>query len=1609
MGEIDKLLSNKGKDSLFSDFLAITLKTLPNNLWKDLSGDEILHAVEDYLRVISDTPPYELKGGKKHFKPKVRVYNPMEDSDHKHLFSRDTTVVEIHTTNKPFIFESVRNYFIKKGFRIIGVVHPTFHAEREERKLIRVSNGCKGECELFINFYIEKITEKGKIKEICHDIPAILRCLSYSIDDFYEMKEKLNHLSDSIDGLQVPYSIYNGREVCEFLKWIAADNFVILGVRDYEIREEKGKKLLFTDEQKGLGIFREKGLVEKIIPGFIREVEDIILLRAATDRFVSSDFCSSGDNIIYQLSPVEFFSIRHDKWTEGEKRETVLIGRLTRGATNWRSDAIPILRRKSQLLTENVEEGASSFEFREARAIFNYLPKQEILYTTIEQLRETIFNIMSAQSDEDVTVHIRMGDKGRYAMVMVTIARNDNSYSVRRAIERHLTTYFNRPLALWHHSSTEARALLFYYFVSPGKEFEEVSSLVLEDAIREISTDWDERFYLALYNDMESRASLLFNRYIGSIDKLYKDSTPPKDALPDINKLEDLFNDGSLQIGYRHQGEGLAILSLYSLTTVPLMQILKELENFGLYVTGEQACYFKDIPGNGSAFLYNYTIKGEPLELGRLKGLIPLFYDALVSIREGRLEDDRLNRLLTLEGMEWRAVDLIRTLKNYLLQANRVYNNASVIETIIRYSYYARDLFGLFHVKFNPGIKSKKERRKLLLEAEERVLAHLADIQSLGDYQILNSLFQVVGATVRTNFYIKPEKEYISIKVSARELAIIPSPRPMAEIYVHSPTFEGIHLRDGRVSRGGIRWSDRGDDFRTEILALMKTQKLKNGIIVPEGAKGGFFVKKRPFLAKEGLYEYMKAQYSLFINGLLDLTDNYAEEKEISPKGVLSYDDFDPYLVVAADKGTALLSDRANEISKNCNFWLGDAFASGGATGYDHKKIGITARGAWESIKREFREIGIDVQKESVTVVGIGDMSGDVFGNGMLLSDKLKLVGAFNHLHIFLDPHPDPQKSFRERKRLFGLARSSWNDYSSDLISKGGGVYLRSAKSIPVSLQMAEYLGTEKREVTGEEMVRLLLTAGVDLLYNGGIGTYIKSTDENDMEAGDKANDRVRVNGRRVRARIIGEGGNLGMTQRGRLEYSRGGGRCYTDALDNSGGVNISDHEVNLKIMLTYLLEKGEIRSLEERNRILLEMTDQVSQKVLKNNYLQSAACSIDSLRAGKNSEAFIFVIDEMERTTGLDRSEEFIPSSQDMKETLQKGDNVFSRPMIASLIGYQKMVYYRTILESNLLDSFYVQKYLVDYFPERMRREFEPFLAEHRLKREIISTAIVNRIINRAGISLFPLIASYTGKTIPEIAMAYIIVENLLQAEKFREEVHALDNMVSADLQYEYLIAMEEIIAYAIRWFLVHQPEERISFDFILQYSQAVKSFHHGLWECIGEICRHEKVALLSDNVKRDVEMKVPDALAKSYAVLPFMKDVMDIIRIKEEHHANFNETARLYLKVSDYFNIDWLIDSVNAIKASDRWGSESVFNMRHELKDCQDGIVLTVLNFKRKSEDLQEAFEHYLQEKVDDVEDYNRSVEELKGEGKVGIISLSVIIRKLSRFMVRSEDERG
>ena len=1602
--EIETYLSEKKLRDCDLQLSSIILDSFPDIFWRNLDSSNIFLVLKDYIRFIMSGSPYKVENGKIIHTPKVRVQNIRTKERQAHSLKRDSTIVEIHVLNQPFIYESVRNYFTKKGCRIFGSLHPIFSLVRKGNEVVKVSGSSGKLPELFLNISIEKITRDKELKKIEDDLRAIISCLTLSVDDFNGMKAKINKLAAEVRLIKTNPGECNAAEISDFLDWLANDNFVLIGIKEYLVNNSAKSISLKSDKNKTLGLFKDNNLPDKIIPGLIPEIEEILLKGNDIPHIFSTDFCRNGSSIIYQMPPAQFFSIRTNRGKAKTPVETVLLGRLTRGANNWKSDTIPILRKKAQAIVSGIGQGESSFEFREARALFNYILKQELFYSTVDQLKATIASIMSLQGDDEAGIYIRIDKRDRYAMVMVTIARNDNSLAVRTKIENLLSEALKRPIAEWQYSNTDSKTLLFYYFVSPGKEFRKSDHLRFEEDIRKIARGWDQQLYSILYRRYKSKATVIFEKYSTSLDSLYKNATSPDEALSDIEKLEELYRLKTLQLDFVASDKGKTCLKLYSLNELPLMEMLQTFANFGLYVTGEQAYHIKGTKKRDDSHIINYNLKGIP---DKLSEITPVFFSAMAALSERKCENDSLNRLLILAGLSWRAVELVRTVKNYMLQINRLYNASSVVESIVKHAAAIEKMYEYFEVKFIPSDISRSKRKKELEFLGNNIEAELSKIDNFSDFQIVNTLFEIIKCATRTNFFLVPERGHISIKIDGKKLSLLVYPKPFAEIYIHSPLFEGVHLRGATVARGGIRWSDRIDDFRTEILGLMKTQMLKNGIIVPEGAKGGFILKKSDFESREEQFEYMKLQYKAYISGLLDLTDNYRNGKKVCTPDLVAYDDFDPYFVVAADKGTASLSDTANEISLNKGFWLGDAFASGGISGYNHKAMGITARGAWECIKRHFREEGKNIQEESINVIGIGDMAGDVFGNGMLLSRKIKLVGAFNHIHIFLDPDPDPESSFKERARLFKLPRSSWTDYNPELISEGGGVYFRSAKSIPVSDQMRRHLGTTKKSVDGEEMIKLLLKAGVDLLYNGGVGTYIKAKSEGSADVGDKANDNVRVNGCDVRARVLGEGGNLGITQLGRLEYAAGGGKCNTDAVDNSGGVDTSDHEVNIKIILDHLLQKSEISSIDDRNRLLDEMKEQVTSQVLRNNYLQSAAISMDLIRARENPEIYAFVIDEMERTLDLNRKEEFIPSSKEIEEELEKDAEVFTRPMLSVLMGYQKMSYYRLIKVPSVIGTFFAHRYLNEYFPERIRQDYEAFLEEHQLKDEIISSVITNKIINQAGISLLPSISATTEKPVSQIVKAYIIIEHLMNADAFRKDVHSMDNIISTDIQYEYLIEMENTILYALQWFITHQSEDRITFDFVSQYTKIIMKFQEDLWSSLKTICSKQKFSDLVEKTKQQTELNVPESLAKTYVTLPFMRDIMDIIRIKEDHHYNFEETARLYLKVRDFLNIDWLEEKFPTLKASDKWGKENISNLKHELRDCQNGIVISVLNFKRRGENLLEAFDNYLTEKTKYTQDYLLNLEELKEGEKVGIISFNVVVKKLSRLISPGEME--
>ncbi len=753
-----------------------------------------------------------------------------------------------------------------------------------------------------------------------------------------------------------------------------------------------------------------------------------------------------------------------------------------------------------------------------------------------------------------------------------------------------------------------------------------------------------------------------------------------------------------------------------------------------------------------------------------------------------------MNGLILSAGLSWRDVELLRTLRNHLLQIRSHWNAETVNGVLVRNSVATAALYRAFASRFDPALPG--DREAAVAEADAGFTRALDGVRSLAEDEVLRALANLMRAALRTNAYQRPERPVFSVKVDCKKVEAMPSPRPMFEIYVHARRLEGIHLRGGKVARGGIRWSDRHDDFRTEILGLMKTQMVKNSVIVPVGSKGGF-VLKGEVPQRPALDEYLIDRYREFVSGLLDVTDNRADGEVLHPPEVVRQDGDDPYLVVAADKGTAHLSDTANSVSAQYGFWLGDAFASGGSAGYDHKKMGITARGAWECVKHHFRNIGIDVQTQSVTVAGVGDMSGDVFGNGVLLSRAIKLVAAFDHRHIFLDPDPDPERSFRERERIFALARSSWKDYDQGLLSPGGGIYDRSAKAIPLSAEASKLLEIEAEAPSGEEVIRKILTARVDLLYNGGIGTYVKAESEEHAKVGDRANDRVRVNGRELRARVVGEGGNLGFTQAGRLEYWAASGRLNTDAVDNSGGVDTSDHEVNIKILLDMLVKQGRVKGRAERNHILAEMTDDVAALVLADNAGQALALSLDERRSASRYEEFVALVDDMAGAGLLNRQDESVPSREELLVSRQR-ERGLPRPLLCVLLGYSKMSAFQLLLETEFPDSEAGRPFLEGYFPRLLRERFAASFEGHVLRREIVATAAVNYLVNRGGVLLLPRLEQGARNGIGEAVSAWIEVDREARAQAMRDALIAAGR--PAGEEQAALVEIEDALEAATR-----------------------------------------------------------------------------------------------------------------------------------------------------------------------------------------------------------------
>ncbi|HVR71428.1 MAG TPA: NAD-glutamate dehydrogenase domain-containing protein [Vicinamibacteria bacterium] len=1347
---------------LLLSFASVVFAETPDRVALGLSPDALAARLMDQFRFVvrEMPPPTQLYKGL----PGLHVVarNPGEAGwgarGPANGLPQEITVVETHTPDAPFIFESLKNYFRKAGLRVYSSVHPMFTVRRQWERIVWIGGPHdEGAREVYCHFQIERIETKERLRHLEHEIHSVLKAVLTAVEDFPEMlgaaREPLPRLRSRRGR---PEDAESARA---FLEWLLDDNYIFQGTVRYRVGADGRPHRV---GESASGVFTDATLLPVVFPGLIEEVEAHLLPAANDFRIIDIDYCNTA-SAIYHLEPIDDIVLR--EWgPDGDLEEaTLLVGRLAKGAFTQKRADIPLLEEKLEWLLAQSGAQANSYAYREIRAVFNRFPTRELFYANVQALKEIIDRIVYMTGDDEIAVHTRKGPG--YRALSIAFSRLRYSYRIEQDLAKALSNEFG-PVSFSTSEDLGAVSLLLFYFDASRLEH-----ALDPDAVRALTeslvTTWEDRAFSALekgFGEREGRA--LFRRYVTpeSRSGLYREVTPPEEVPEDVRRLDAL--EARLEVRVIPGTATSLTLKLFSVRPLALAATLRTLQNLGLVATDDMRIPIR-LPDGRRAEVFRFEVEGPAARIASLVEGEGRLVDALRALDEDRATDDPLNGLVLDAGLTWREVEVLRTLRNHLLQVRTHYNVETVNGVLLRNRAVARALYRSFAARFDPALPG--ERAAAMTDASAEVARALEAVRSLAEDEVLRGMDNLIRAALRTNFYQRPERPVVSIKVESRKVEGMPSPRPLFEIYVHSRRLEGIHLRGGKVARGGIRWSDRHDDFRTEVLGLMKTQMVKNAIIVPVGSKGGF-VLKGAVPPRPALDAYLVDRYREYIAGLLDVTDNVVDGQVLHPPEVVRHDGDDPYLVVAADKGTAHLSDTANSVSAQYGFWLGDAFASGGSHGWDHKKVAITARGAWECVKHHFKNLGHDVQTQAFTCAGIGDMAGDVFGNGMLQSRALKLVAAFNHAHIFIDPAPDPEKSFRERERLFLLPRSAWSDYDASLISKGGGIFERSAKAIPLGPEVKRLLDVEGDTASGEEVIRRILAARVDLLYNGGIGTYVKASFEDDAEVGDRANDRVRVDGGDVRARVVAEGGNLGFTQAGRIEYWARGGRVNTDAVDNSGGVDLSDHEVNIKILLDLLVKKGAIRNREERNAILAEMAEEVAELVLADNANQAHALTLDGQRSAARYEEFVDFVESLASAGVLSRTDNAIPTRQELLEAPER-ERGLPRPMLAVLLGHTKMWAFQTILETEFPDGASARPSLDAYFPRRLQA-FAAHFEEHPLRREIIATVAVNSLVNEAGVTFLPRMMALTRRTMGEVVAAYLDLDRQVDARALRDRV---------------------------------------------------------------------------------------------------------------------------------------------------------------------------------------------------------------------------------------------
>lgn len=1537
--------------------------------------------------------------------PCIRVFNP-EIS--KHGWQSSHTIVEIILKDTPFLVDSVRMTLNRLGITAHLLLHSPISLKRKEDNSLESfldgnSRSKSQKKETIFLIEVDRQTTKHALDNLTNELLSVVDEVSLAVSDWMPMRDRLTEIIKNFVKQPCSASIEEKDQAAKFLTWMNDHNFTLMGYRSYEVKAIEGDHRWIPDNKSSLGLMKNSvNDRERVLSNLPASARDAALSKSPLLLTKTNSRAR-----VHRPAYMDYVGIKRFDKNGNVVGEDRFLGLYSASFYNSSATQVPVLQEKIEQICKYSGFDKGSHAYKAFLNIIETYPRDELLQASAEELGKIILGIFQMQERGISRLFVRKDDFGRFFSCMVYVPRERYNTQLRKSTQTLLKKSFNSEqeveFTTYFSESVYART---QYIARVKDNNAEYNVKEIEKNIIELTKSWNDRLASAIRtNHGEAAGKVLEKKYNNAFSPSYSEANLPSAALVDIEKLERLDEKRTLDmLFYRPQEEGpdsqaVKLKLFHRNEPIHLSAVLPMLENFGLRVIDESPYRIEGADGQVNWIMDFSMLHGSGQKMDMEQAQI-LFQNAFAKVWHNLLEDDPFNRLVLGAGLTGRNVTIVRAYAKYMRQTGSSFSITYMANTLANYPNIALQLIDLFAQRFDPGIKrSDKKEQAILADVKEK----LEQVSNLDDDRIIRRYLDMILATLRTNFYQNDssgcEKPYTSFKLLPELIPEMPLPLPKYEIFVYSPRIEGVHLRGGKVARGGLRWSDRREDFRTEVLGLVKAQQVKNTVIVPVGAKGGFVCKNLPLgegreaIQKEGI-----ECYKIFIRSLLDITDNIIDGKVIHPKDVVRLDEDDPYLVVAADKGTATFSDIANGLSDEFNFWLGDAFASGGSIGYDHKGMGITARGAWESVKRHFREMGTDCQTTDFTCVAVGDMAGDVFGNGMLLSKHTRLICAFNHMHIFFDPNPDTQKTYVERQRLFENPRLTWDDYDRKLISKGGAIFSRASKSIKLSAEMKKWLGTKQATMTPNELIHNVLKMAVDLIWNGGIGTYVKGSGETHAEVGDRANDDTRVNGKDVKAKIVGEGGNLGLTQLGRIEYAASGGRANTDFIDNVGGVDCSDNEVNIKILLNSLVNAGDL-TVKQRNELLYEMTDDVGDLVIQDCYRQTESMSITHLSGAAQLKEQLRFIHGLEREGALNRELEFIPSDDEISDRLATGQGL-TRPELSVLIAYGKMVLKEKLNIPEITDNPYHGRLLIEAFPKKLRERFSPQMEHHPLRSEIIATKLTNNMVNDMGLNFAFRMEEETGSSVDEITTAYAVVKGIFGMDKLWQDIEKLDNKVKSDVQLGMLDSMRRTLRRASRWYLRHGDKSQSIDTAIKSFASTYNDLSKNLQNYLVENEYQQLERATTDLVKQGV----PKAVAYQVSCLSNMFSCMDLAQVAETEKRKVSLVASLYYKLGSRLELHWFLDQINKQTVSNHWQALARASYREELDWQQRSLTNVLLQSAPKNQDAEDILKSWMDNNQILLERWYHMMSEFKTSSTHEFAKFSVALRELMLLSINA-----